>query len=100
MLGKLGLPVYLARANADAGKMLQQTGLISVLQEYGGGTSVSVHDAVKDLLQYRRARIRERRRGKKSNITANPDDDLNGIEKEDEKQEKKPAQITNPLEMA
>ena len=50
MFGKHGLPIYLARANRNTATMLQASGLTKELERFGGGATVSVHDAVKVLL--------------------------------------------------
>lgn len=55
MFGKLGLRLYIARVNQDTATVLQKAGLIDELKNFGGDVTVSVHDAVKQLLTLSRA---------------------------------------------
>jgi MFS superfamily sulfate permease-like transporter len=66
MFGKHGLPIYLARANRKTATMLRATGLTRELERFGGGATVSVHDAVKDLLTFSRAAEKAKRRDAKA----------------------------------
>ena len=66
MFGKHGLPIYLARANRKTATMLRATGLTRELERFGGGATVSVHDAVKDLLTFGRAAEKAKRRAAKA----------------------------------
>ena len=61
MFGKRRLPIYLARANGNTAAMLRDSGLKGELEKFGGGASVSVHDAVKELLNLSRAAEKAKR---------------------------------------
>ena len=85
MFGKLGLRLYIARVNHMTTTVLQKAGLITELRKFGGDVTVSVHDAVKELLTFSRAERRRKQTLERAHQKTNGDGAW--LEKSDEPKE-------------
>ena len=62
LFGKHGFPVYFARCNQMTRRMLEGAGVVELLELYGGGLKLSVHNAVKEVLLLKKKKSTQRRK--------------------------------------